>query len=235
MVKRELNASLRVPRDLPRCASVFPAQYIAHAAPPAPLHMLTMTTITQEIITCIRQPAPSLTKLEALLATPPISLRTTVPKSTGSIHLASPPSAHQISTLYSLAVNPHYPSAIQLRFTPAGKLHASRNAPAFLHVLASDAAKLTLAASTQPMSQNRHSSLNGAPKETEAEAGVLVGALDLALIVLGTAIELNDGRFFALKRSELLVGIGQWASTVFEALDNEKKTPGTRRSGGRKD
>ncbi|KAG8759757.1 telomere binding protein [Ceratobasidium sp. 428] len=105
-------------------------------------------------------------------------------------------------------------------------LHASRHAPALLHVLAPDAAELALAVGTQPMSYIRHSSLDGAPEDNGTEAGVLAGALELALTVLDAAIELDGGRVFALERAELLVGIGQWASTVFEALDNGKKVPG---------
>ncbi|KAG8697899.1 telomere binding protein [Ceratobasidium sp. 395] len=105
-------------------------------------------------------------------------------------------------------------------------LHASRHAPAYLHVLAPDAAELALAVGTQPMSHNKHPSLDGAPEENGTEAGVLVGALELTLTVLDAAIELDGGRVFALERTELLVGIGQWGSTVFEALDSGKKAPG---------
>ncbi|CAE6526066.1 unnamed protein product [Rhizoctonia solani] len=101
--------------------------------------------------------------------------------------------------------------------TLAVLLHAARHAPPFLHVLAPDAAELALSVGTRPLSRSG---------DEGTEAGVLAGALELALTVLDSALELDGGQVFALERSDLLLGIGQWASTVFEALDKGERAPG---------
>ncbi|CAE6454321.1 unnamed protein product [Rhizoctonia solani] len=102
--------------------------------------------------------------------------------------------------------------------TLAVLLHAARHAPPFLHVLAPDAAELALSVGTRPLSRTGD--------EEGTEAGVLAGALELALTVLDSALELDGGQVFALERTDLLLGIGQWASTVFEALDKGERAPG---------
>ncbi|KAH7339084.1 hypothetical protein B0J17DRAFT_768094 [Rhizoctonia solani] len=102
--------------------------------------------------------------------------------------------------------------------TLAVLLHAARHAPPFLHVLAPDAAELALSVGTRPLSRS------GDGEGTEA--GVLAGALELTLTVLDSALELDGGQVFALERTDLLLGIGQWASTVFEALDKGERAPG---------
>ncbi|CAE6534869.1 unnamed protein product [Rhizoctonia solani] len=102
--------------------------------------------------------------------------------------------------------------------TLAVLLHAARHAPPFLHVLAPDAAELALCVGTRPLS--------GTDDKEGTEAGVLAGALELALTVLDSALELDGGQVFALERTDLLLGIGQWASTVFEALDKGERAPG---------
>ncbi|CAE6483288.1 unnamed protein product [Rhizoctonia solani] len=102
--------------------------------------------------------------------------------------------------------------------TLAVLLHAARHSPPFLHVLAPDAAELALSVGTRPLSRNSD--------DEGTEAGVLAGALELALTVLDSALELDGGQVFALERTDLLLGIGQWASTVFEALDKGERTPG---------
>lgn len=110
--------------------------------------------------------------------------------------------------------------------TLAVLLHASRHAPAFLHVLAPDAIELALAVGTRPMSHNQQPELREEEPGAVTEAGVLTGALELALTVLDGALEMDGGRVFALERTELLIGVGQWASAVFEALDKGEKVPG---------
>ncbi|KAJ1302923.1 hypothetical protein OPQ81_003221 [Rhizoctonia solani] len=102
--------------------------------------------------------------------------------------------------------------------TLAVLLHAARHAPPFLHVLAPDAAELALSIGTRPLSRNDDGE--------GTEAGVLAGALELALTVLDSALELDGGQVFALERTDLLLGIGQWASAVFEALDKGERAPG---------
>ncbi|CUA73441.1 Cingulin [Canis lupus familiaris] [Rhizoctonia solani] len=102
--------------------------------------------------------------------------------------------------------------------TLAVLLHAARHAPPFLHVLAPDAAELALSVGTRPLSRTGD--------EEGTEGGVLAGALELALTVLDSALELDGGQVFALERADLLLGIGQWASTVFEALDKGERAPG---------
>jgi telomere length regulation protein len=113
--------------------------------------------------------------------------------------------------------------------TLAVLLHAARHAPAFLHVLAPDAAELALTIGTRPLSHNHQPEVDDQTNGESAgtEAGVLAGALELALTVLDSALELDGGQVFALERTDLLLGIGQWASMVFEALDKGERVPGT--------
>ncbi|CAE6437560.1 unnamed protein product [Rhizoctonia solani] len=106
--------------------------------------------------------------------------------------------------------------------TLAVLLHAGRHSPPFLHVLAPDAVELALSVGTRPLSRSNN--------EEGAEAGVIAGALELALTVLDSALELDGGQTFALERTDLLLGARQWASTVFEALDKGERAPG---AGGR--
>ncbi|KAG8759297.1 telomere binding protein [Ceratobasidium sp. 423] len=102
--------------------------------------------------------------------------------------------------------------------TLAVLLHAARHSPPFLHVLAPDGAELALSVGTRPLSRNGD--------DEGTEAGVLAAALELALTVLDSALELDGGQVFALERTDLLLGVGQWASTVFEALDKGERAPG---------
>lgn len=150
-------------------------------------------------------------------------LRTSLERETyGSAHRAG--TGVRTGTGTGLVLNP----LVLAHFlgTLAVLLHASRHAPAFLHVLAPDAMELALAVGTRPVSQHRQPDLGEDGSGFGTEAGVLAGALELTLTVLDGALEMDGGRVFALERTELLVGAGQWASAVFEALDKGEKASG---------
>ncbi|KAI9510400.1 telomere length regulation protein-domain-containing protein [Russula earlei] len=101
-------------------------------------------------------------------------------------------------------------------------VHASRNAPAWLAVVAPDALELAVTLGTRPISR-------GAEEEGESggesgsgddkDARVLTTALELALIVLDACVELDGGRSLSLEHTGLLLAAGEWAQGLFARLE----------------
>ena len=102
--------------------------------------------------------------------------------------------------------------------TLAVLMHAARHSPAFLSVLAPDALELAVTLGTRPMS--------GAEEDKEREAAVLTAALELSVITLDGCLELDGGRSLCLEHSALLLGVGEWAGEVLNALDQGARVPG---------
>ncbi|KAH8111965.1 telomere length regulation protein-domain-containing protein [Phellopilus nigrolimitatus] len=98
-------------------------------------------------------------------------------------------------------------------------LHAARHSPAFLAVLAPDALELAVTLGTRPLS--------GADEDKEREAAVLNASFELALVVLDGCLNLDGGRSLGLEHTNLLLGTGEWAAQVLNALES-----GTRVQGG---
>jgi len=99
-------------------------------------------------------------------------------------------------------------------------VHASRNAPAWLAVVAPDALELATTLGTRPISR-------GVEDEDDDESGsgddkdarVLTTALELALVVLDACVELDGGRSLSLEHTALLLAAGEWAQGLFARLE----------------
>jgi len=99
-------------------------------------------------------------------------------------------------------------------------VHASRNAPAWLAVVAPDALELAITLGTRPISR-------GGEDEDDDESGsgddkdarVLTTALELALVILDACVELDGGRTLSLEHTALLLGAGEWAQGLFARLE----------------
>ncbi|KAI9446831.1 hypothetical protein H4582DRAFT_1908693 [Lactarius indigo] len=101
-------------------------------------------------------------------------------------------------------------------------VHVSRNAPAWLSVVAPDALELAVTLGTRPVSR--------APEDDEESGGesgsgadknarVLTTALELALVVLDTCVELDGGQSLSLEHTALLLAAGEWAQGLFSLLE----------------
>ncbi|KAI0048561.1 hypothetical protein FA95DRAFT_1034938 [Auriscalpium vulgare] len=102
-------------------------------------------------------------------------------------------------------------------------VHAARNAPAWLAVVAPDALELAVTLGTRPISHtpDDDDDDNGGATQSaqDKEARVLSTALELALVVLDTALELDGGRSLGLEHTALLLATGEWAQEVFDRLE----------------
>jgi telomere length regulation protein len=101
-------------------------------------------------------------------------------------------------------------------------VHASRNASAWLAVVAPDALELAVTLGTRPVSRvddDDEESDGGSGSGTEKDARVLTTALELALVVLDACVELDDGRSLSLEHTALLLAAGEWAQGLFARLE----------------
>lgn len=113
--------------------------------------------------------------------------------------------------------------------TLAVLVHAARNAPEWLAVVAPDALELAVTLGTRPVSNSPdeddcsgNENASGTPRQDsreDKEARVLTMALELALIVLDGCAELDGGRSLGLEHTALLLGAGEWAGQVFARLE----------------
>ncbi|KDQ33574.1 hypothetical protein PLEOSDRAFT_48191 [Pleurotus ostreatus PC15] len=112
-------------------------------------------------------------------------------------------------------------------------VHAAQNAPEWLAIIAPEALEFALTVGTRPISlpddDDEHSTVTGQSPEESArnkEASVLSASLELALIVLDGAKEVDDGRSLGLEHTALLMGTGEWAGTLFARLESGRKAEG---------
>jgi telomere length regulation protein len=109
----------------------------------------------------------------------------------------------------------------KLLMTLSLMLHAARHSPVFLAVLSPEALELGLTIGLRhPNKPEDHliepeSGENGG-EAPRAEAQVLGAALELALVALDGAAELDQGRTMAMDKPELVLALGEWASGVFD-------------------
>ncbi|KAI0060825.1 hypothetical protein BV25DRAFT_1806725 [Artomyces pyxidatus] len=101
-------------------------------------------------------------------------------------------------------------------------VHAARNAPAWLAVVAPDTLELAVTLGTRPVSlspEEEHDSGGEGLGSKDKEAQVLTMALELALVVLDGCLELDGGRSLGLEHTALLLAVGEWAQEVFGRLE----------------
>ncbi|EPQ58409.1 hypothetical protein GLOTRDRAFT_137132 [Gloeophyllum trabeum ATCC 11539] len=123
--------------------------------------------------------------------------------------------------------------------TLAVLVHAARNAKEWLAVIAPDALELAVTLGTRPMSKlededeegkkvklDVHEGLTDGGDWRNKEAAVLSVALELTLVVLDGALDLDGGRTLGLEHTALLLGAGEWAGKVFGLLDKGFKLGG---------
>jgi telomere length regulation protein len=114
--------------------------------------------------------------------------------------------------------------------TLAVLVHAARNAPEWLAVVAPDALELAVTLGTRPLSRHDNDEDDGEAglggEAKSKEASVLTATLELALIVLDGCLELDGGRSIGLDHTALLLGTGEWAGGVFSLLEKGVRVPG---------
>jgi telomere length regulation protein len=97
-------------------------------------------------------------------------------------------------------------------------MHASRNAPAWLSVVAPNALELAVTLGTRPVSRAHEDGEESGGESggaADKNARVLTTALDLALVVLDTCVELDGGRSLSLEHPALLIAAGEWVYKDF--------------------
>ncbi|KAH6918883.1 telomeric DNA binding protein [Coprinopsis sp. MPI-PUGE-AT-0042] len=104
-------------------------------------------------------------------------------------------------------------------------VNAAQNASEWLAIIAPDALELALNLGTKPMGRGEiEDDENGTIQEKEAS--VLSSALELALVILDGAIQVDGGRTIGLEQTALLLGVQEWAMKVFTSLEDGVKIPG---------
>jgi telomere length regulation protein len=124
-------------------------------------------------------------------------------------------------------------------------VHAARNAPEWLAVVAPDALELAVTlGNTRVLGREvgvddddddddddgggggvgRTSKKDN--ENERKEAAVLSNALELALTVLDGCIEVDGGRSIGLDHTALVLGTGEWATMVFSHLEKGVRMPG---------
>ncbi|KAJ7632433.1 telomere length regulation protein-domain-containing protein [Roridomyces roridus] len=103
-------------------------------------------------------------------------------------------------------------------------VHAAKNAPEWLAVIAPDSLELAITLGTKPVSVMETDDDDEGPGSKDAS--VLSTALELALIVLDGCLQLDGGRALGLDHTTLLLGAGEWANVVFTRLDKGEKMEG---------
>lgn len=113
--------------------------------------------------------------------------------------------------------------------TMAILVHASRNGPQWLAVIAPEALELAVTLGSRQISlalSDQVKEMSTAPGGRKDEAAVLTSALDLAIIVLDGSLEQDGGRTLSLEHAVLLLSVGEWAGEVFKLLDSGGRVEG---------
>ncbi|KAF8876511.1 telomere length regulation protein-domain-containing protein [Gymnopilus junonius] len=109
-------------------------------------------------------------------------------------------------------------------------VHASQNAPEWLAVIAPDSLELAMTLGMRPVSrtegQEETAYDKGGFNWQVKEASLITSALELALIVLDGALEIDGGRTLSLEHTALVLALGDWAGSVFAGLENGLKVQG---------
>jgi len=108
-------------------------------------------------------------------------------------------------------------------------VHASQNASEWLSIIAPDALELAVTIGTRPIP---HLELDDdevaepSQGKERREASVLTSGLEVALVVLDGALEVDGGKILSLEHTTLVLAVGEWAGKVFASLEKGLKVPG---------
>ncbi|KAF8160588.1 telomere length regulation protein-domain-containing protein [Pholiota molesta] len=242
---RELAGLPVPPTRVPEQRTAFPSKTL-----PAPLHRNRLTLekeraasetapeIVRERRLRLQKPRPGVTELPA-----PSDLN---PYSAQQAPLARPPTrfidvaaAHFIMPLIHAfwaflrdeqareARTAHQPGRgrplvlAQLLRTLAILVHAAQHAPEWIGIVAPGALELAVTAELEA------DGAAAAEEDRQAkEAAVLTAALELALVVLNGALELDGGRILGLEHTTLVLGLREWAEKVFTSLERGLRVQG---------
>ncbi|WVR07650.1 hypothetical protein IAU60_004692 [Kwoniella sp. DSM 27419] len=110
------------------------------------------------------------------------------------------------------------PMALEkLLMTLAVLLHAARHSPVYLSILSPEALELAVTiGSRMPSRGSDGDATDGEGERGSAEAQVVGSTLELALVALDAAFELDSGRTLAIDKPALILGVGEWATRVFQ-------------------
>lgn len=108
-------------------------------------------------------------------------------------------------------------------------VNAAQNASEWLAIIAPDSLELSVTLGTRPVSHIDAIGDEGVQTAEDRqiqEASVLTSALELALVVLDGALEIDGGQILCLEHTTLVLGVGDWAGKVFGSLEKGLKVQG---------
>lgn len=109
-------------------------------------------------------------------------------------------------------------------------VHASQNAPEWLAIIAPDALEVAVTIGTRPIlhmeMEEDESDKEGEIRQMIKEASVLTVALEVALVVLNGALNIDGGKMLGLDHTTLVLAAGEWAEKVFASLEKGLRIPG---------
>lgn len=107
-------------------------------------------------------------------------------------------------------------------------VNASQNALEWLAIISPDALELAVTIGTRPISdlEVEEDQVETGEHRKEKEASVLTAALELALVVLDGAIDIDGGKILGLEHTSLVLGAGEWAGKVFANLEKGLRVQG---------
>ncbi|KAF4615270.1 hypothetical protein D9613_002794 [Agrocybe pediades] len=103
-------------------------------------------------------------------------------------------------------------------------VNASVHAPEWLSVIAPEALELAITIGTRPMSITNDDDDEGDRQSTEAS--LLTSTLELALVVLDGALNIDGGRILGLEYTTLVLGVEEWAGKIFKDIERGLKLEG---------
>ena len=112
-------------------------------------------------------------------------------------------------------------------------VHAARHSPLYLSVICPEALELAISVGSKLSVAPEFTPLTGSPKEKAFESDVVATALELALVSVDGAQELDGGRAIATEKSLTLMAAGEWASDILQKESQGQAT--TTNVGGSKE
>jgi len=107
-------------------------------------------------------------------------------------------------------------SVAQFLSTLTIMVHAALNSPLYLSVICPEALELAISVGSKLSVAPTFAPTGGPPDVKQFEADVVGTALELALVSLDGAKELDGGRALAIEKSLTLMAAGEWASEILQ-------------------